>query len=77
MKSNNLVIMFIFIWLSIQPMPMATSQQKPDTDSIVRVQMIDSLRRKDEKIIITRIEIRVKKEELRNLKKTLREIKRK
>ena len=77
MKSNNMVIMFIFIWLSIQPMPMATSQQKPDTDSIVRVQMIDSLRRKDEKIIITRIQIRVLKQELKNLKKALREIKRK
>ena len=77
MKSNTLAIMLILCWLSIQPMPMASSQQKPDIDSIVRVQMIDSIKRLDERIIITRIEIRVKKEELKGLKKALREIKRK
>jgi len=66
----------MLFWLSIQPMPMAKSQQKPIMDSVKRTQMLDSIKRLDERIIITKIQIRVKKEELKNLKKTLRAIKR-
>jgi len=75
-NSNLLIIVFMLLWLSIQPMPMASSQQKPDTDSIMRSKTIDSIKRKDEQIIITKIQIWVRKEELKNLKKTLRELKR-
>ena len=77
MKNNTLLIVIIMLfWLSVQPMPMAKSQQRPITDSIKRIQMVDSIKRLDERIIITKIQIRVKKEELKNLKKTLRKIKR-
>jgi hypothetical protein len=77
MKNNTLLIVSIMLfWLSVQPMPMAKSQQRPITDSIKRIQMVDSIKRLDERIIITKIQIRVKKEELKNLKKTLRKIKR-
>jgi len=77
MKNSTLFIVSIMLfWLSIQPMPMAKSQQKPIMDSVKRTQMLDSIKRLDERIIITKIQIRVKKEELKNLKKTLRAIKR-